>query len=154
MNSYSFLLFTLFALLFLGCPADDDLPIIPCDNEGYERIDGDCICPEGSFSAYGRCRELKDTEFYGISSECPCVDTLFLWLKKINDDGQLEFRFNDDVFDGFNFDPDYTRIKARTTQGFIADLISLPGGTALLLIKLWEVLSAAKYQVLKGELWI
>ncbi len=119
------------AVILFACPADDDIPSVPCENKGYERIDGDCICPEGNFSAYNHCRTLRVGEYFGVSSECPCVDSLFLWLEGINDEGEYEFKFNDNVFDSRNFDTDYLIVKSRTKSSFVADLIFMPGGDSI-----------------------
>ena len=70
--------------LFTNCKDDDEGIGYTCEN-GYEWIDGGCQCPEGMYSAYGVCRELRENEWYGIMDECYCPDTVFIYLRKIED---------------------------------------------------------------------
>jgi len=129
------------ALFYFSCYGDDDGPKEnPCqvvhDNgavfeTGYELIDGNCACPDGKYSAYGTCRELKESEWFGVSTGCPCVDTLFLWLKDFNNEGQAEFTLNSDIFDSFNSDPDYELQKNRTSGTFLLDYFTLSDGDSI-----------------------
>lgn len=59
--------------------------------QGYINVDRDCICPEGKFEAYGKCRELKSKEFYGTLDDCPCNDTLFFEIAEHSDYNLLYF---------------------------------------------------------------
>jgi|GEM_PF-3204974 len=77
----------------------DEMVMDPCSNEGYELIDGSCQCPEDLFSAYGACRELREEEWYGITTGCPCEDTLFLRIGAVNTDGDARVFINENVFD-------------------------------------------------------
>lgn len=129
------------ALFYFSCCGDDDGPKEnPCrvihDNgavfeTGYEFIDGNCVCPNGKYSAYGRCRELKESEWFGVSTGCPCTDTLFICFKGFNNDGKAEFSFNGDVFDTFNLEDEYLLQRSRTHTGFIANYFTLSEGDSI-----------------------
>ena len=85
----------LLPFFFLFACQDDGLPN-PCGEYGYELTENGCECPEGKFSAYGTCRELKENEWYGITSGCPCEDTLFVRLGDV-DNGNIEVIINEDI---------------------------------------------------------
>lgn len=125
MKNFSLFIFILVIGSCSKCKEETGPNVNPCDvvrgegyvfETGYEFVDGSCICPEGNYTAYGRCRALKENEWYGITDGCPCVDTLFLWLEKFEDDSIALFKTNDDVFDGFNTDPEYSLNDARTRR--------------------------------------
>lgn len=123
-----------------SCNDDEGPKVNPCqvvhDNgfvfdTGYEFVDGFCLCPEGKFSAYGTCRELKVNEWYGVSDGCPCVDTLFLWLKKFEGSNKVQFRMNEDIFDPNNFEPEYALRAARILGGATLDYFASPEGDSI-----------------------
>lgn len=45
--------------------------------DGYELINDVCQCPPGKFETDGVCRVLKPNEYYGISTDCNCMDSAF-----------------------------------------------------------------------------
>ena len=123
-----------------SCKDDIGPKVNPCqvvhDNgavfdTGYEFIDGSCVCPEGKYSAYGTCRELKENEWYGVSDGCPCVDTLFLWLKDFEGSAKAEFVMNEDIFDSFNLEPEYASRAARIGRSALFDYFTSSDGDSI-----------------------
>lgn len=128
------------ACLFACCDDDEGPKETPCQvvhengfvfDTGYELVDGVCSCPESKYEAYGRCRELKVNEWYGVSAECPCVDTLLLWLKEFEGSNKAVFRINDDVYDPANLEPEYASNAARLSGGATFDFFASPGGDSI-----------------------
>lgn len=129
------LLITVLTIVAACKPDDEGVPIVLnlCGERGYELVDGVCTCPEGSFSAYGRCRELRENEWYAITSECPCVDTLFLIRKGFDNDGKRRFSLNEDVFP---LNPpelalEYTSLRARLSGNFSLFYFELTDGDSI-----------------------
>lgn len=87
----------LISVLIFSCKDDDSGPSLMCEN-GFEPIDGSCQCPEGMVQAYGTCRTLVEDEWYGISTDCQCEDTLFLRITNIDiEEGEARLKFNGNI---------------------------------------------------------
>lgn len=136
MKSRFFTLLIAVLTIVSACKPDDEgVPVTPnpCGDRGYELINEVCTCPEGSFSAYGRCRELREDEWYAVTSECPCVDTLFLTRKGYENDGKRRFSLNEDVFP---LNPpelalEYTSLRSRLTSNFSTIYFEIPEGDSI-----------------------
>ncbi|MBI1226595.1 MAG: hypothetical protein GC192_15285 [Bacteroidetes bacterium] len=89
------LIFLFTALWLCGGCCDDESKGTICE-KGFEEINGKCECPEGSFRAYGFCRELADNEWYAVTSGCPCQDTVFFKITGVQGD-TAGIRLNDDI---------------------------------------------------------
>jgi hypothetical protein len=134
-------LITLSVAFICACCNEDEEPKgNPCQvvhengyvfDTGNELVDGVCSCPADKFSAYGTCRELKVNEWYGISTDCPCADTLFLWLKKFEGSNKSEFLINEDVFDPANLDLEYASTAARLRGSAQFDYFSNTEGDSI-----------------------
>jgi hypothetical protein len=70
--------FILFSVVLFSCKKTQqkDDPLCP---SGYELRENSCVCPENKREAYGVCRELRAGEYYGYTSDCLCLDTIFFY---------------------------------------------------------------------------
>ena len=82
--------------LLLSACKKEPLPD-PCNETGYTLTENGCECLPPAHSAYGTCRETQKMEWYGVSADCPCVDTLFLKLVENTNDGYANFQLNDQI---------------------------------------------------------
>lgn len=85
----------LIAIFFMTCTRDKIDSINKCEN-GFELISNECQCPDGKFEAYGFCQELTEMEWYGITDDCMCQDTIFFKIKKI-EDGRASIFLNNNI---------------------------------------------------------
>ena len=87
----------LLLLLFFACK-DEPLPD-PCNDTGYTLTENGCECLPPAHSAYGTCRELQENEWYGVTTGCPCEDTLFLKLNGLveGNSSYMDILINEDV---------------------------------------------------------
>lgn len=92
------LLLAFFVLLSFTACVDDEMTSEPliCEN-GFIEENGECVCPEGNVTAYNNCLELREDQYYGITTSCPCVDTLIVSIESIGSNPVRQVKINEDI---------------------------------------------------------